>query len=189
MESRSPAPAPTKYSGSASLQLPPGFDILLSLGIRLVPARRLWIVGDHHQRQRDGPVHFLKVGVIDLVPLVADLVIIGKFERRQQRVGGHSYVGQRLVIALREVAVAVSLRVISVHTGGCARHLESRSDVAVSEAGHGGGSGRFAVVAVGAPQVLEIQIRYGVLQGKKRMPPIVERTEQSFLLAEVSDEE
>ena len=35
MESRSPAPAPTKYSGSASLQLPPGFDILLSLGIRL----------------------------------------------------------------------------------------------------------------------------------------------------------
>ena len=63
-----------------SLQLSPSPHISLRLRIALVPMRRLRIVGNHHHSQRNRAVHPRQVTVVQLVPLIADLVVIGKLE-------------------------------------------------------------------------------------------------------------
>src|SRR2546430_8904722 len=58
------------------------FYIFPGLRIAFIPVRRRRIVGDHNPGQRNGPIHARQVRAIELVPLIADLLIVAEFERR-----------------------------------------------------------------------------------------------------------
>ena len=70
-------------------------------GLRFIPAHRPLAIGHQKHRQRDGAIHFRHVVVVDLLPLVADGVVIGIIERHTQRLGGHAGFGERKIVALR----------------------------------------------------------------------------------------
>src|SRR5262249_6157416 len=129
-----------------------------------------------------------EIRIVELVPFVAHAMIVREFESGENRVGRHTLIGERLVIAAVEISFPIVLRSVDLHAHRGARKLESGGDVAVAVAGHGGGSGDVSGVGVGAPQVLQIEIRYRLLQRDERMPPVIARTQQPGLLAEISNE-
>src|SRR5580700_5140605 len=69
-------------------ELLPCLDVTLSLRIRFVPLYRPVALGHQEHRQCDRAIHFGHVAVIDLLPLVADGVVIGIIERHAQRLSG-----------------------------------------------------------------------------------------------------
>src|SRR2546422_4452873 len=113
--------------------------ILFSLRIRLVPLRRLGVVGDRQERERDRPVDLCQVRVIDLLPMIAYFVIVGEDERDAERVSWDSGVGQRLIVAAREKRVAVLLALVDIDAGLFAGGAKDRAEVGEVEAGERGG--------------------------------------------------
>src|SRR5262245_17814188 len=117
------------------MKFSPRPHILFSLRIRFIPFRRLGAVRNGQERERDRPVDFGEVRVIDLLPVIPDVVIVGKYERDAERVRGNSGVGQRLIVAAGKKSVAVLLVLVYIDAGFLAGGVKDRAEVGEVESG------------------------------------------------------
>jgi hypothetical protein len=89
------------------------------------------VVGDHHQRQRHQAVDLGHILVINLLPVIADPVIIGIGEGDAERVRGHALIGPRLIVAAAEIGIAVALVLVNVDPGQTLRAITVRAIITV----------------------------------------------------------
>src|SRR5215211_7118753 len=87
------------------VQFPPSLQVRRGLRVLFVPAGLLLRVGEREEGAADGADDARHVGEVDLLPLVADRVVVGELEGDARAVRRHARVRERLVVAAREVGV------------------------------------------------------------------------------------
>src|SRR3569833_894522 len=69
------------------------------------PLRRRGRIRYCEHSRRETPIDLRQIGVVNLLRLIADLVIVGKFEGHDERVGDIARGGDGIVVAAVEVIV------------------------------------------------------------------------------------